>query len=384
VRYNSRFFVRLPDLVDWVAVHLDQLDYELPAAQIAQRPLPRRDSSRLLAMDRASGKLADRMFAELPGLLRGDELLVLNNARVIPARLFGRRLGVFSDVPSRATRHEHLSGTVEVLLVRQVGPDVWEALVRPGRKMKTGERVVFGEGELEGEIIARGEFGLRTVRLTSQGPGGVSGQIERLGHVPLPPYIDRQDESADRERYQTVFASRPGAVAAPTAGLHFTSDILSVIRARGVELCELTLDVGLGTFQPIHSETLEGHVMHAESYEISDRAAQQIEAAHSTLRPILAVGTTVVRALEDAALRAAEASSDSLVPSGKAEARLFIVPGFSFRVVNALLTNFHLPRSTLLALVCAFAGRERVLAAYRHAVEAGYRFYSYGDCMLIR
>jgi S-adenosylmethionine:tRNA ribosyltransferase-isomerase len=372
------------DLLDWVAVRLDELDYDLPPAQIAQRPLPRRDSSRLLAMDHATGKTADRMFADLPGLLRGDELLVLNNARVIPARLFGRRLGVFSGAPSRASRREHLSGTVEVFLARQVGRDEWEALVRPGRKMKTGERVVFGEGELEAEIIARGEFGLRTVRFTSCGPGQVSAQIERLGHVPLPPYIERKDEPTDRERYQTVFAKRPGAVAAPTAGLHFTPEVLSAIRARGVGLCELTLDVGLGSFQPIHSETLEGHVMHAESYEISELAAQQIQAAHSALRPIVAVGTTVVRALEDAALRAAEASSDTLVRPGKAEARLFIVPGFSFRVVNALLTNFHLPRSTLLALVCAFAGRERILAAYRHAVEAGYRFYSYGDCMLIR
>jgi S-adenosylmethionine:tRNA ribosyltransferase-isomerase len=365
-------------------MRLDELDYELPPAQIAQRPLQRRDSSRLLAMDRASGKLADRMFAELPGLLRGDELIVLNNARVIPARLFGRRVGVFSDAPSRSTRREHLSGTVEVFLARQVGPDVWEALVRPGRKMKTGERVVFGEGQMEAEIIARGEFGLRTVRLSSGAPDGVAAQIERLGHIPLPPYIDRQEESADRERYQTVFASRPGAVAAPTAGLHFTPEILAAIRGRGVELCELTLEVGLGTFQPIHSETLEGHVMHAESYEISPQAAQQIQTAHAALRPILAVGTTVVRALEDAALRAAEANSDTLLLSGKADAHLFITPGFSFRVVNALLTNFHLPRSTLLALICAFAGRERTLAAYRHAVEAKYRFYSYGDCMLIR
>ena len=365
-------------------MRLDELDYALPPAQIAQRPLQRRDSSRLLAMDRASGRLADRMFAELPGLLRGDELVVLNNARVIPARLFGRRMGVFSDPPSRATRREHLSGTVEVFLARQSEPDVWEALVRPGRKMKTGERIVFGEGELEAEIIARGEFGLRTVRFSSREPGRVSAEIERLGHVPLPPYIDREDESADRDRYQTVFASRPGAVAAPTAGLHFTPEILSKIRARGAEICELTLDVGLGTFQPIHSETLEGHVMHAESYEISEPAAQQLQAAHSVLRPILAVGTTVVRALEDAALRAAETGTEALVCTGTAEARLFIVPGFSFRVVNALLTNFHLPRSTLLALVCAFTGRERTLKAYRHAVDTGYRFYSYGDCMLIR
>src|SRR5229473_2427363 len=384
IRRQFTFFIHLADLLDCLAVRVDQLDYDLPSAQIAQRPLPRRESSRLLAMDRASGKLADRMFAELPSLLRGDELMVLNNALVIPARLFGRRLGVFSDAPSHATRQEHLSGTVQIFLARQVGPDVWEALVRPGRKMKTGERVVFGDGELEAEIIARGEFGLRTVRFTSRDPAGITAQIERLGHVPLPPYIDREDESADRERYQTVFASRPGAVAAPTAGLHFTPEILSAIRARGVEICELTLDVGLGTFQPIHSETLEGHVMHAESYEIPVETAERIQAARAGGRPILAIGTTVVRALEDAALRAAESGSANLVLAGNAEARLFIVPGFRFRVVEGLLTNFHLPRSTLLALVCAFAGRERVLAAYKHAVAAGYRFYSYGDCMLIR
>src|ERR1700682_4136367 len=210
-------------------MRLDELDYVLPPAQIAQRPLQRRDGSRLLAVDRASGKITDRMFAELPALLRGDELIVLNKARVIPARLFGRRLGVFSDAPARATRHEHLSGIVEVCLARQIGPDVWEALVRPGRKMKTGERIVFGEGELEGEIVARGEFGLGAGRFSSREPRGVFAQIERLGRVPLPPYIDREDETADRERYQTVFASRPGAVAAPTAGLHFTPEILSAI-----------------------------------------------------------------------------------------------------------------------------------------------------------
>jgi S-adenosylmethionine:tRNA ribosyltransferase-isomerase len=365
-------------------MRLDELDYALPASQIAQRPLQVRDSSRLLKMERATGNLSDRMFADLPGLLRGDELIVLNNARVIPARLFGRRLGVFSDRPSRATQHEHLTGTVEVFLARQVGADIWEALVRPGRKMKTGERIIFGEGELEAEITSRGDFGLRTVQFSSHTAEGVSTLIERLGHVPLPPYIDREDESGDRERYQTIFARRPGAVAAPTAGLHFTPEIISSIRARGVEICELTLHVGLGTFQPIHSETLEGHTMHAESYEISETAAQQIQAAHSALRPILAVGTTVVRALEDAASRAEDASAHGVLLSGKAEARLFITPGFSFRLVNALLTNFHLPRSTLLALVCAFAGHERTLKAYRHAVEAGYRFYSYGDCMLIR
>lgn len=363
---------------------LDELDYSLPQSQIAQRPLENRADSRLLLLERSSGKFEGHRFWELSGLLRGDELMVLNNARVIPARLFGRRHAVHADLPSRATRREHLSGKVEVLLSKKIADDVWEALVRPGRKMKTGERVVFGGGELEAEVVARGELGLRTLRFCSRDARSVEEHFERLGHVPLPPYIDREDEAADRERYQTVFASRPRAIAAPTAGLHFTREILDEVRARGCEICEITLDVGLGTFQPIHTEMLEAHVMHGENYEISEDAAQQIAGAKAALRPVLAIGTTVVRALEDSALRAQEAGSASPVLAGRAEARLFITPGFRFRIVDALLTNLHLPRSTLLALVCAFAGRERVLNAYRHAVNVGYRFYSYGDCMLIR
>ncbi len=365
-------------------MRVDELDYRLPQTQIAQRPLERREASRLLLLDRSSGDFGDRHFEELQNLLHGNELLVLNNARVIPARLFGRRSGIHSQPPSRATRSEHLTGRVEVFLTRQVDADTWEALVRPGRKMHVGERVLFGEGELEGEILARGELGLRTLRFVSHDQRSVAQHFERLGHIPLPPYIERADEAADRERYQTVFAKRPGAIAAPTAGLHFSPEILERIRARGVEICELTLDVGLGTFQPIHSETLEGHVMHAECYEIPDETADRLQVARTAQRPIVAVGTTVVRALEDAAARAVEGGSSNLVSPGKANARLFIVPGFQFRVVDALLTNFHLPRSTLLALVCAFAGRENILRAYEHAVAAGYRFYSYGDCMLIR
>jgi S-adenosylmethionine:tRNA ribosyltransferase-isomerase len=365
-------------------VRLDDLDYALPKRLIAQRPLEHRDASRLLTLDTTNGRYEDGRFADLPGLLRGDELLVLNNTRVIPARLFGRRTGVRSEPPSRKTRREHLTGKVEVLLTRQLEPDLWEALVHPGRKMHVGERVLFGEGELEAEVLARGEFGVRTVKLISRDVRPVREHIQRLGHVPLPPYIDRTDDSADRERYQTVFARHPGAVAAPTAGLHFTPQILEAVRQRGVEICELTLDVGLGTFQPIHEETLEAHIMHKERYEIPAETANRVQAAHAERRPIIAVGTTVVRALEDAALRAADSASHELVEAGKGEACIFIFPGFRFRVVNALLTNFHLPRSTLLALVCAFAGRERVLVAYEHAVKAGYRFYSYGDCMLIR
>jgi S-adenosylmethionine:tRNA ribosyltransferase-isomerase len=365
-------------------MRLDELDYHLPQDRIAQRPLDRREDSRLLLLDRSTGTFEDRRFEEFPELLRGDELLVLNNARVIPARLFGRRVGVHSQRPSRSTHTEHLSGKVEVFLTRQVDPETWEALVRPGQKMQVGERVLFGEGELEAEILTRGELGLRTLRFVSHKERSISQQLERLGHVPLPPYIDRADETSDRERYQTVFAKRPGAIAAPTAGLHFSEEILGRIRSRGVEICELTLDVGLGTFQPIHSETLEGHKIHSESYEILAEAAERIQAARAESRPILAIGTTVVRALEDAAQRAADAGSAHVVFGGKVDARLFIIPGFPFRVVQGLLTNFHLPRSTLLALVAAFAGREHVLDAYIHAVKAGYRFYSYGDCMLIR
>jgi S-adenosylmethionine:tRNA ribosyltransferase-isomerase len=371
-------------LIDFHLMRLDDLDFHLPENQIAQRPLDRRDASQLLEVSRVNGCLADRLFADLPGLLRGDELIVLNNARVIPARLFGRRAGVHAQPPARATRNEYLTGKVEVFLTRQLDPQTWEALVRPGRKMQTGERVLFGEGQLEAEVISRGELGLRTLRFVSRDTCGASEHLERLGHVPLPPYIHRTDEASDRERYQTVFAKKPGAIAAPTAGLHFTAEILDKIRARGIEICELTLDVGLGTFQPVHTDILEDHAMHAESYEIPVHTARRIAEAQAARRPVLAVGTTVVRALESAALLAAEAGSSELLKSGKADASLFIYPGFNFRVVDALLTNFHLPRSTLLALVCAFAGRENVLVAYNHAVHAAYRFFSYGDCMLIR
>lgn len=364
-------------------MRLNELDYDLPHKQIAQRPLPSRQDSRLLDLNRITGKFADRFFKDFPSLLRGDELLVLNNARVIPARLFGRRVGTFSDPPSRATRKEHLTGRVEVFLTKQVEPNVWEGLVRPGRKMRTGERVIFAEGQLEAEILSRGEYGVRTIRFHTRDGESTASAIETLGHVPLPPYIDREDESTDRERYQTVYAKQPGAIAAPTAGLHFTPQILEQIRQRGVDVCELTLDVGLGTFQPIHSEKLEDHVMHAESYEIAEDTAAKIQSAKKIGRRIIAVGTTVVRALEDAAAHAQKAGRDEIVSAGRREARLFITPGFQFRVVNALLTNFHLPRSTLLALVCAFAGREYTLAAYHHAVQAGYRFYSYGDCTFV-
>jgi len=365
-------------------MQLEDLDYLLPSGRIAQRPLERREQSRLLLLDRASGAWEDRSFANLPELLRGDELLVVNNARVLPARLFGKRKGLHAQHPSRKTAREHLSGEVEVFLTRQIADEIWEALVRPGRKLPVGEHVQFGNGELEAEILTRGELGIRTLRFQSHNHRTVAENFETLGHVPLPPYIDRPDEVSDRERYQTVYAQRPGAVAAPTAGLHFTPEILQKIRERGCEICDVTLNVGLGTFQPIHTATLEEHKIHTESYEIADDAAEKIRNAKRDGRPVLAIGTTVVRTLEDSAQCAKLAGSAELLSAGRAEAQIFIVPGYSFNIVDMLLTNFHLPKSTLLALVSAFAGRERVLAAYRHAVESNYRFYSYGDCMLIR
>jgi S-adenosylmethionine:tRNA ribosyltransferase-isomerase len=250
--------------------------------------------------------------------------------------------------------------------------------------MQVGERVQFGAGELEAEILSRGELGIRTVRFFSQNALSVEENLERLGHVPLPPYIDRPDEATDRQRYQTVYAQRPGAVAAPTAGLHFTPEILLQLKAKGCELCEVTLDVGLGTFQPVHTETFEEHKIHSEAYEISPEVAEKIRRAKSNSRPILAIGTTVVRTLEDAAARATASGREELIAAGRAEAEIFLLPGQNFRVVDKLLTNFHLPKSTLLALVSAFAGCENILHAYRHAVAGQYRFYSYGDCMLIR
>jgi S-adenosylmethionine:tRNA ribosyltransferase-isomerase len=356
-----------------------EFDYDLPPDRIAQRPLAERDASRLLLLDRASGAWRDRQFRELPEILRGDELMVVNNARVVPARLFGYRAGIHAQPLGKRNpaRHEFLHAQIEVLLVRQLSPDTWETLVRPGRKIPVGERIVFGDGEMEAQVENRGEFGIRVLRFASK--NGFHEAIGRLGHIPLPPYIKRADEPLDRERYQTVFSRRGVAVAAPTAGLHFTPEILEKIRARGVQIAELTLDVGLGTFEPVRTERLEEHQIHSESYEIPESTAEAIAKARRENRPVLAVGTTVVRALEDSAEK-----NGGMPAAGKFQATIFLFPGKIFRAVNQMLTNFHLPRSTLLAMVAAFAGRENVLCAYRHAVQSGYRFYSYGDAMLIR
>jgi len=361
-------------------VRLSDFNYSLPEELIPQEALPDRAASRLLYLSRNSAKLQDLMFRGLPELLRSDDLVVFNNTRVFPARLYGRRGGVRAQPvsPHNPASKSFLQGQVEVLLTRQVSaqPNEWECLVRPGRKIGVGERLSFGDhGELQAEVIARAGFGERRIRF---GPASdFMGLIENLGHVPLPPYITRCDRPADRERYQTIYARERGSVAAPTAGLHFTPEILGRLRERGIETSEITLHVGLGTFQPVREDVIERHKLHKEHFSISEQAAASINAALESHRRIVAIGTTSVRTLEHAARETGR------VQAGPGEAEIFIYPGFQFRVVGALLTNFHLPQSTLLMLVSAFAGREFVLNAYRHAVEQKYRFYSYGDCMFV-
>jgi S-adenosylmethionine:tRNA ribosyltransferase-isomerase len=365
-------------------VLVSDFSYHLPEELIAQEALADRAASRLLHLERNTGELRDRGFRELPELLRRDDLIVFNNTRVFPARLYGQRSGERAQPvsPRNPAAREFLRGRVEVLLTRQISADPyeWECLVRPGRKIGVGEQLFFPAGdrdELRAEVVGRGSFGERRIRFHPV--ADFFGVVERLGHVPLPPYIGRPDSATDRERYQTVYARERGSVAAPTAGLHFTPEILGRIRERGIATAEITLHVGLGTFQPVRAERVEDHRLHREPYSISDQTAEAVNCALDSRRRIVAVGTTTVRTLEDAAGR----SPDGRLRPGGAEADIFIYPGYKFRAVGALLTNFHLPQSTLLMLVCAFGGKERVLAAYRHAVEHGYRFYSYGDCMLV-
>jgi S-adenosylmethionine:tRNA ribosyltransferase-isomerase len=330
---------------------LSQFHYHLPESSIAQEPLRDRAASRMLVLDRSERRWEDRMFRDFPQFLRNGDCLVLNDSKVFPSRLFGTRAG--------------FTGAVEVLLVSPTSEDAktWTALVHPGRKMRTRERVVFAGGtseSVEAEVVARGEYGERLLRFHYD--GDFYQWLQKIGHVPLPPYIKRMDTAEDRDRYQTVFARQTGSVAAPTAGLHFTGEILDACRTAGAEIAYVTLHVGLGTFQPVRGERL-----HAERFHITDENSAKIRAA----RRAICAGTTSVRAVE------------SLWLGKSGETDLFIRQGFNFQRVNAMLTNFHLPESSLLMLVCAFAGREFVLAAYEHAVQAGYRFYSYGDCMLI-
>ncbi|MFZ0632718.1 MAG: tRNA preQ1(34) S-adenosylmethionine ribosyltransferase-isomerase QueA [Acidobacteriaceae bacterium] len=348
---------------------VSDFDFHLPEERIAQEPLADRAGARMLALNRTTGAWQDSHFRDLPQLLEPGDLLVLNDTRVIPARLFAHRAGLHTQA-----QHQ-VSGRVQVLLVEQLSAWEWKALVRPGRKVLTSERLHFGEGELEAEVVAHGEFGERTLRFTPV--PDFFAAVDKHGHVPLPPYIHREDRNGDRERYQTVYARERGSVAAPTAGLHFTPEILDQIRARGIEIASVTLHVGLGTFQPVRVERVEDVHLHAEHYSLSAETANALNAARREKRRVVAVGTTTVRTLEHCAHM-----SDEFTPHAGSTS-IFIAPGFDFRIVEALLTNFHLPQSTLLMLVSAFAGREPVLAAYRHAVEAEYRFFSYGDCMFI-
>ena len=347
-------------------------DFDLPADLIAQQPPSVRGTSRLLCLDRRTGHVDHHRLDRLPSWLRDGDVLVVNNTRVFPARLLGHR------VPS--------GGAVECLLVEHVpddagerGGELWTALVHPGQKLKPGAQMRFdGPRPLHGEILDRHFFGRRTVRLWTADGGTVQDAVEQNGHMPLPPYIKRDDESVDRERYQTVYALERGSIAAPTAGLHFTPALLAALPAAGVQVVEITLHVGYGTFQPVRVDVVEEHKVDAERYRIPAAAAEAINRARREDRRVIAVGTTTTRALEHDALR-----HDGLLAPGDGIADTFIHPGFTFRVISGLLTNFHLPQSSLLMLVAAFAGREAVLAAYRQAVEQRYRFYSYGDAMLI-
>ncbi|HEV2799520.1 MAG TPA: tRNA preQ1(34) S-adenosylmethionine ribosyltransferase-isomerase QueA [Pyrinomonadaceae bacterium] len=356
---------------------ISEFDYELPEELIAQAPLAERDASRMLVLDRARSVWRDSAFAELPAELREGDQLVVNNTRVFPARLVGRR--------------EPSGGAVELFLVEERAPCVWDALARPARRLARGQALTFGDGRLRAEVIDAGDEGRRTVRFDCDA-ADFNALLEEFGRVPLPPYIkrphatntsadddadDAQQAAVDRERYQTVYAERRGAIAAPTAGLHFTPRVLETLRASGVGITEITLHVGYGTFAPVRAEDLSQHTVAPEHYEITEEAAEALNEARARGRRLVAVGTTTVRALESSV------DERGRLTPGARRATLTITPGYSFKVVDALVTNFHLPRSSLLVLVAAFAGRELTLAAYRHAVAARYRFYSYGDCMLI-
>jgi S-adenosylmethionine:tRNA ribosyltransferase-isomerase len=347
-------------------VKVADFSFDLPPDLVAQFPAAERGRSRLLVLDRASGTRTHATVDDMPQFLRAGDLLVVNNTRVFPARLLGTR--------------EPGGGAVEVLLVARLDDQRWEALVHPGQRLKPGRRLRFERGgrALHAEVLAQRFFGRREIRLWTDEPGPVMDVIEAVGHVPLPPYIKRADLDLDRERYQTVFARARGSIAAPTAGLHFTGDLLARLDASGIERAEITLHVGYGTFKPVRVEEVEAHSVDAEHFEIGADAAARITAALSAGRRLVVVGTTTTRAVETAVAR-----GGGRVDAGAGETDLFIYPGYRFRAVGALVTNFHLPASSLLMLVAAFGGREAVLSAYAEAVRERYRFYSYGDAMLI-
>jgi S-adenosylmethionine:tRNA ribosyltransferase-isomerase len=360
---------------------VSDFDFDLPEELIAQTPPEVRGSSRMMVVDRATGALQDDRFANLPRHLRPGDLLILNDSRVLPARLFARRLGLKKQAGSPAP-----SGSIEVLLTQQLAPHEWSALVRPGRKVQSGETLVFPDADgapvLTAQVLTAGEFGERTLRFAPD-PRFIE-QLDRIGHMPLPPYIHRDDSATDKTRYQTVYAAQPGSAAAPTAGLHFTPEIIAELRSQGVQIETVTLHVGLGTFQPVRVERLADIRLHTEHYTLPAGTAAAINHALSDNRRIIAAGTTTTRTLEHCA------ATGKLDPHS-GSTNIFVSPGHRFRVISGLLTNFHLPQSTLLMLVSAFLappdepeqGRHRALAAYAHAIRERYRFFSYGDCMLI-
>jgi S-adenosylmethionine:tRNA ribosyltransferase-isomerase len=348
-------------------MRLSDFDYELPEELIAQEPLEQRDASRMLVLNRETQTFADATFPTFPELTRAGDLVVVNNTRVFPARLNGQRL------PS--------GGRVEILLVKEVEPAVWEALVRPAQRLKVGARVQFGDGGLGAEVIGSSLKGMRRLKFQIDAADNslIEKQLNEVGQTPLPHYIRRPagTSDADKERYQTMFAREKGAIAAPTAGLHFTPAVISALRARQVRVVEITLHVGYGTFEPVRVDVVEEHQVAPESFHITEEAATAINETRRAGGRVIAIGTTTTRALESAA------DADGRIRAGAGEAELTMTPGYEFRITDALLTNFHLPQSSLLLLVSAFAGRDLTLAAYRHAVASRYRFYSYGDCMFV-
>lgn len=336
-------------------------DYHLPEEAIAQAPVEPRDSSRLMVVDRTTGLREHTIFRDIKKYLRPDDLLVLNRTRVLPARLLGRKEG--TDVE------------VEFVLLTPRGSDQWEVLVRPGRRLKQGAMVSFADGLLRAEILDYTEFGGRKVKFFYQ--GNFEAILNQVGEMPLPPYISRSANQADRERYQTVYAQETGSAAAPTAGLHFTPELLTSLKDMGVEIATVLLHVGLGTFRPVQVERVEEHTMHAEFFNVDQATVDAINKAKKKGRRVIAVGTTSVRTLESAT------KEQGIIQAGQGWTNIFIYPGYQFKVVDGIITNFHLPRSTLLMLISAFAGQETVLAAYKEAVSKGYRFFSYGDAMLL-
>jgi S-adenosylmethionine:tRNA ribosyltransferase-isomerase len=348
-------------------MHISEFDYDLPPELIARAPADPRDASRMMVLDSTSGQTLNSRFSSLPDFLNSDDVLVLNDTKVIRARTM-----------ARLERSSGTSREIEVFFAEPLGAttgSLWQVLCRPGRRIRPNDRAIFGNGELIGVFQENLGSDLHVLELHSSEP--ISQMLERFGRVPLPPYINRKETAADERDYQTVYAAHSGAVAAPTAGLHFTNEGIAAIRASGVTVVTITLHVGIGTFLPIRTEEVEKHVLRPERFEISESAAEMLRAAHCDNRRVVAVGTTTTRTLEFLMREHGE------IRAGAGKTDLYILPGFQFRITGALLTNFHLPKSTLFMLVSAFAGRDIIRDAYRNAIEARYRFYSYGDCMFI-